>query len=249
MQRRAAEPVVAEDAVAGAPSATSSAPEAELLEGADLRRGRAVHLLELQRWSKAKTRISDQSPPCSRWRLVAQCTCSSAASLRRSGGRRRGRGRTRARPATDRPGCSRGARRRRRRRRWRTSGWSASPGRSASPEQAGEEAVAGAEDVEDLDREAGAGLAVVEARGSRPRRRPRPAAPRLQTSVASETARTARSAAMVSVEPPAMWNSSSVPTIRSKRCSVDCSFRVTSALSTKRLSPSPWPATPQRFGR
>ena len=54
---------------------------------------------------------------------------------------------------------------------------------------------------------------------------------------------------MVSVEPPAMWNSSSVPTMRSKKCSVDCSFAVTSSLSTKRLSPSPWPATPQRFGR
>ena len=53
----------------------------------------------------------------------------------------------------------------------------------------------------------------------------------------------------VSVEPPAMWNSSSVPTIRSKKCRLDCSFAVTSALSTKRLSPSPWPATPQRFGR
>ena len=85
--------------------------------------------------------------------------------------------------------------------------------------------------------------------GIAPSKATAPFAPRLQTSVASETARTARSAAMVSVVPPAMWNSSSVPTIRSKRCSVACSFRVTSALSTKRLSPSPWPATPQRFGR
>ena len=43
-----------------------------------------------------------------------------------------------------------------------------------------------------------------------------PIGPRLQTSVAFDTFRTARSAAMVSVVPPAMWNSSSVPTIRSK---------------------------------
>ena len=85
--------------------------------------------------------------------------------------------------------------------------------------------------------------------GMAPVKADRPRAPRLQTSVASETARTARSAASVSVEPPAMWNSSSVPTMRSKRCSVACSFVVTASLSTKRLSPSPWPATPQRFGR
>ena len=61
--------------------------------------------------------------------------------------------------------------------------------------------------------------------GIAPSKATAPFAPRLQTSVASETARTARSAAMVSVEPPAMWNSSSVPTIRSKRCSVACSLR------------------------
>ena len=58
-----------------------------------------------------------------------------------------------------------------------------------------------------------------------------PWAPRLQTRVAGETARTARSAARVSVVPPAMWNSSSVPTMRSKRWSVDCSLAVTAALS------------------
>ena len=76
-----------------------------------------------------------------------------------------------------------------------------------------------------------------------------PAAPRLQTSVAADTPRRARKASIVFVLPPAMWNSSSVPTIRSNRCSVLCSFCVTASLSTKRLSPSPCPATPQRLGR
>ena len=76
-----------------------------------------------------------------------------------------------------------------------------------------------------------------------------PWAPRLQTRVAGETARTARSAARVSVVPPAMWNSSSVPTMRSKRWRVDWSLAVTAALSMKRSSPRPWPARPQRFGR
>jgi hypothetical protein len=42
----------------------------------------------------------------------------------------------------------------------------------------------------------------------------------LQTSTALVIARTALSAAIVSVDPPAMWNSSSVPTIRSKRARV-----------------------------
>ena len=76
-----------------------------------------------------------------------------------------------------------------------------------------------------------------------------PAAPRLHTSVASEASLTERRARTVSVLPPAMWNPSSVPTIRSNRCSVPRSFAVTASLSTYRLSPSPWPATPQSFGR
>ena len=40
-----------------------------------------------------------------------------------------------------------------------------------------------------------------------------------------------------------------LPTIRSNRCSVDCSLAVTAADSMNRLSPSPWPARPQRLGR
>ena len=48
MQRRAAEPVVAEDAVAGAAVRDlERGLQAELLEGADLLGRRAVHLLEL----------------------------------------------------------------------------------------------------------------------------------------------------------------------------------------------------------
>ncbi len=82
------------------------------------------------------------------------------------------------------------------------------------------EAVARAEHVEDLDREAGAAFAIVQAVGDRAGEGDAPIGPRLQTSVASETSRTARSAASVSVVPPAIWNSSSVPTIRSKSCEV-----------------------------
>jgi hypothetical protein len=95
------------------------------------------------------------------------------------------------------------------------------PGFAIEPalDQARHEAVARAEDVEDLDREAGAGFAIVKAVRDAPVKATAPIGPRLQTRVALLTARTARRAAMVSVVPPAMWNSSSVPTIRSKRCS------------------------------
>ena len=85
--------------------------------------------------------------------------------------------------------------------------------------------------------------------GISPEKATAPAAPRLQTSVALETARTERRAWIVSVVPPAMWNSSSVPTIRSKRCNVAWSLAVTAALSMKRFSPSPCPERPHRLGR
>ena len=185
------------------------------------------------RWSKAKTRISGQSPqavgrPVDLLELgvVAQAGRTMPRSRKNSSSSQRGIGRGAAVARDGEGAAGVGVLQARR------------PVLVGEPalEQARHEAVAGAEHVEDLDREAGAGSRRRRGcRGSRRRRRPRPSAPRLQTSVASETARTARSAAMVSVEPPAMWNSSSVPTIRSKRCSVDCSFAVTSALSTKRL--------------
>jgi hypothetical protein len=114
------------------------------------------------RWSKAKTRISGQS----RSRLVDQWICSSSASWRSAGVRmprrrkncqllpgRVGRG---AAVAADREGAAGvGVFQARR------------PVLVGEPalEQAGHEAVAGAEHVEDLDREALAALAVVEARG------------------------------------------------------------------------------------
>ena len=68
--------------------------------------------------------------------------------------------------------------------------------------------------------------------GIGPSKATEPMGPRLQTSTACDTARTPRRAAMVSVDPPATWNSSSVPTMRSNRCRWDWSLAVTSVLST-----------------
>ena len=68
-----------------------------------------------------------------------------------------------------------------------------------------------------------------------------PSAPRLQISVAAVISRTERSAASVSVSPPAMWNSSSVPTIRSNEASVDCSFAVTALARDEAALPFPVP--------
>ena len=76
-----------------------------------------------------------------------------------------------------------------------------------------------------------------------------PAAPRLHTSVASDTFRTSAKASMVSDAPPATWNSSSVPTTTSNRGSTACSRAVTAADSMKRFSPSPCPERPHRLGR
>ena len=127
------------------------------------------------RWSKAKTRISEKSPPCSRPRLVAQCTCSSSPSLRRS---ERTMPRSRKNSSSAQRGIGRGAAVAR-------DGEGAAgvgelearrPVLSGKPaaKQPGEEAVAGTEHVEDLDGETRPGLPVVEAVGDRqPRRRRR----------------------------------------------------------------------------
>ena len=58
-----------------------------------------------------------------------------------------------------------------------------------------------------------------------------------------------RSASIVSVDPPRMWNSSSVPTIRSQSMTTSSNRRVTFPSATKRFSPSSLPARPHNTGR
>ena len=75
-----------------------------------------------------------------------------------------------------------------------------------------------------------------------------PIGPRLTTSVAGVTRRTALSAAMMSVSPPAMANSSSVPITRSKSGRIASRCFVTVSLATKRVSPSPRLVSPHSTG-
>jgi hypothetical protein len=162
-ERVAAKAAVAEDAVAGlAVGGFEGGLQAELLN-APIFSGVAPSICSsCMRWSKAKTRMVDRSL----WRLVAQWICSRAASLRRAFSttpRLRkncsssqtwvGRG---AAVAADGEGTAGVG-----------VGEGFRPGLTVQPafQKAGHEAVAGAEDVEDLDREAGAGLAVVKAVG------------------------------------------------------------------------------------
>ena len=145
----------------------------------------------------------------------------------------RRRGSTPSRPRSASPARSRGARRRWRRRRWpssqqRSSGFAAQP----AAQEARHEGVAGAQHVEHLDRE------------TRARRRPRRALSGIAPGNADAAlrrracrrsarrvfARIARSAAMVSVVPPRMWISSSVPTIRSQSGRTCCSCAVTAVV-------------------
>ena len=59
-----------------------------------------------------------------------------------------------------------------------------------------------------------------------------PNSPRLITRVAAVTSRTARSVSMRTLLPPAISNSSSVPTTRSKRGKIPCKCLVTPSLET-----------------
>ncbi len=83
-------------------------------------------------------------------------------------------------------------------------------------QEAGHEGVARAQHVEHLDREARPPTPSSRLSGTAPGKADAAVGPRLQTSRASERSRMARRAAMVSVVPPRMWISSSVPTIRSQ---------------------------------
>ena len=76
-----------------------------------------------------------------------------------------------------------------------------------------------------------------------------PIGPRLTTRTASLSARSRRSAAKVSVLPPAMWISSSEPTIRSISGTIDCKCSLTVSLATNRSSPRPWPVKAHSTGR
>ena len=77
-----------------------------------------------------------------------------------------------------------------------------------------------------------------------------PIGPRLTTiSAAGASSRSRRQAASVSVVPPAMWISSSVPTTTSQPGTIVCRCAETLSLATKRSSPRPWPVRPQSTGR
>ena len=76
-----------------------------------------------------------------------------------------------------------------------------------------------------------------------------PIGPRFITISAWLAARMAVSAVRASVLPPAMWISSSVPTIRSQAGSTAWSCSVTRADDTKRCSPRPGAVKPHSTGR
>ena len=76
-----------------------------------------------------------------------------------------------------------------------------------------------------------------------------PSGPRLTTRVARVAARTARKLAMMSAPPPAIMNSSSVPTIKSNCGKIACKWPVTPSFETKRVSPSALPDKPHSTGR
>jgi hypothetical protein len=77
-----------------------------------------------------------------------------------------------------------------------------------------------------------------------------PMGPRLTTIRAlGASSRILRPASSVSVEPPAMWISSSVPTITSQSGRIVCRWAETLSLATNRSSPSPSPVSPQSTGR
>ena len=165
MQRRPAEPVVAQDAITRTPVLDLERRlEAELLEGADLLGCGALHLLELHPVVEGEDPHLGPVPGAVRrpvdllQRLVMpQVGSDDAAGEKEVELRQRGIGRGAA-VARDGEGPA-GVRVFERGR----------PVGVVQPalEQAGEEPVAGAEYVKDLDRKSGAGLAVVEAVGDR----------------------------------------------------------------------------------
>ena len=74
--------------------------------------------------------------------------------------------------------------------------------------------------------------------------------PSLKTRSAFESLRTSRRASIASVLPPAMKNSSSVPTIRSKYGRTFLYSEVTcSDASAQRLDPASCPCNPHKLGR
>ena len=168
VERVAAEPAVAEQAVAGAAGGDLlRRPRRQSCLKAPMRsRGCAELVGDASRAACGGRRRRPASPASRRRRLVDQWICSSSASLRSAGvrmprsrkklqllPRRVGRGAAVARDGEGAAGVGVLERGR--------------PVLVGEPalEQAGHEAVAGAEHVEDLDREAGAALAVVEAVG------------------------------------------------------------------------------------
>ena len=76
-----------------------------------------------------------------------------------------------------------------------------------------------------------------------------PSGPSFTTSTAGVRARTRRSEVMGSASPPAMWNSSTVPTTRSKRGRISCRCAVTRSLATNRCAPAPGRVRPHSTGR
>ena len=76
-----------------------------------------------------------------------------------------------------------------------------------------------------------------------------PMGPRLTTSVPGVSSRRRFSAAIVSVLPPAMWISSSVPTTRSHKGITVCRCALTSPDCTYRCSPRPGLVSPHSTGR
>ena len=93
-----------------------------------------------------------------------------------------------------------------------------------APQKAAHERVAGAQHVQHLDRKARAFDPPLDIVRHRARKPTQPIGPRL-TTMSAPGARSARTAARVSVLPPARWISSSVPTIRSHAAGWRCSWR------------------------
>ena len=85
--------------------------------------------------------------------------------------------------------------------------------------------------------------------GTSPSNTAEPRAPSFTASTAGVSARTARRESTRSSRPPAMRNSSSVPTTTSKRGSICCKWAVTRSLRTNRCSPAAGCVSPQSTGR